>query len=55
MWQVAGLAFFWFVGSPQSKDGDERMEEKIDEILKMLDDKKAQRIFTKLEKKYPQR
>jgi hypothetical protein len=55
MWQVAGLAFFWFVGSPQSKEGQERMEEKIDEILKLLDDKNAQRISAKLENKYPKK
>ena len=28
VWQVAGLAFLWYVGSPQSKEGDDRKEEK---------------------------
>ena len=55
MWQVAGLAVLWYIGSPQSKEGDERKEEKIDEILKMLDDKKARKIISKLEKKYPKK
>src|SRR5262245_41965277 len=27
-WQVAGLAYLFYVGSPQSKEGDERKEEK---------------------------
>lgn len=33
IWQVAGLAFLLHVGSPQSKEGDDRKEEKIDAIL----------------------
>ena len=33
IWQVAGLAFLLHVGSPQSKEGDDRMEAKIDAIL----------------------
>jgi hypothetical protein len=32
VWQVAGLAFFLFVGSPQSKEGDDRKEAKLDII-----------------------
>jgi hypothetical protein len=53
MWQVAGLAFLLYVGSPQSKEGDERKEEKLDEILKILDSNKAEEIIKKLETKYP--
>ena len=37
IWQVAGLSILWYVGSPQSKEGDERKEEKMDMIIKMLD------------------
>src|SRR5215212_3913221 len=33
IWQVAGLAWLLHVGSPQSKEGDERKEEKLDELL----------------------
>ncbi len=33
LWQVAGLAILLHVGSPQSKEGDDRMEAKIDAIL----------------------
>ena len=53
MWQVAGLAILWHVGSPQSKEGDDRKEEKLDEILKLLDKKNADKIIKDLEKKYP--
>lgn len=53
MWQVAGLAFLFHVGSPQSKEGDDRKEEKIDLILKLLDPENADKSIQKLNKKYP--
>ena len=37
IWQVAGLAILLHVGSPQSKEGDERKEEKLDFILRAVD------------------
>jgi len=52
VWQVAGLSFLWYVGSPQSKDGDDRKEEKIDALLR-LQGKKGETILAALEKKYP--
>jgi len=39
LWQVAGLAILLHVGSPQSKEGDDRMEAKIDAILLAVDPK----------------
>ena len=33
VWQTAGLAIFYFWGSSQSKEGDERLEAKIDRLL----------------------
>lgn len=33
IWQVAGLAFLLYVGSPQSKEGTERLEAKVDFLL----------------------
>lgn len=53
IWQVAGLAFLLHVGSPQSKEGDERKEEKIDAILKAVEPKKAKAIIEQLDNKYP--
>jgi len=32
-WQAAGLAFLLFWGSSQSKEGDERIEAKVDALL----------------------
>jgi hypothetical protein len=37
IWQVAGLAFLYFWGSSQSKESDDRIEAKLDEILTRLD------------------
>jgi hypothetical protein len=53
IWQVAGLAFLWHIGSPQSKEGDDRKEEKLDAILKKLDPAYAQQVLRELELKYP--
>ena len=52
MWQVAGLAFLFYVGSPQSKEGDERKEEKLDAILKAVA-KDGDKEIDRLDKKYP--
>lgn len=35
LWQVVGLAYFLYVGSPSSKENDDRMEEKIDLLLSL--------------------
>src|ERR671916_1516369 len=39
MWQVAGLSFLLYVGSPQSKESSERIEEKIDLMMKRLQER----------------
>jgi len=51
VWQVAGLAFLLYVGSPQSKEGDDRKEEKLDAILKAVD-KNGEDVIAKLNNKY---
>ena len=55
MWQVAGLAFLFYLGSPQSKEGDDRKEEKLDAILAAVDEKNAERIIKSLDAKYPRK
>jgi hypothetical protein len=37
IWQFAGLAILLYVGSPQSREGDERKEAKLDAILEAVD------------------
>jgi uncharacterized protein DUF6766 len=34
IWQAAGLALFYYWGSSQSKEGDERLEAKVDALLR---------------------
>jgi hypothetical protein len=34
LWQVVGLAYFLYVGSPSSKENDDRVELKIDLLMK---------------------
>lgn len=33
LWQVVGLAYFLYVGSPASKENDDRLEAKVDALL----------------------
>lgn len=52
IWQVAGLAFLFHVGSSQSEENDERQEEKLDAILRKLDPKDADRVIADLARKF---
>jgi hypothetical protein len=52
MWQVAGLAFLLHIGSPQSKEGDDRKEEKIDSLLTALHPE-GESVIARLDRKYP--
>jgi hypothetical protein len=36
LWQVVGLAYFLYVGSPSSKENDDRVEAKIDALLELV-------------------
>ena len=47
------MSFPLYIGSPQSKEGDERKEEKLDEILRLLNSQRAGEIIDGLEGKYP--
>jgi hypothetical protein len=53
IWQVAGLAFLLYIGSPQSKEGDERKEEKLDYIIQKLDPENYNNLMREWEAKYP--
>ncbi len=37
IWQVAGLSILWYVGSAQSKEANDRLEEKVDLLIQKLD------------------
>ena len=55
MWQVGGLSFLLYVGSPQSKEGEQRLEKKLDAILQKIEPEKAQEIIETLKKEYPEK
>ena len=50
--QIAGLAALYAVGSPQSREGDERKEKKLDLILKAVDPENAEKELEKLDRDY---
>ena len=51
IWQVAGLAILLYVGSPQSREGDERKEAKLDAILQAVD-KDGKKTVAALDRKF---
>jgi hypothetical protein len=52
IWQVAGLAFLLHVGSPQSKEGDDRMEAKIDAILLAVEPRNGDELLKEIDGEY---
>lgn len=50
--QVGGLAFLLHVGSPQSKEGDDRKEAKLDAILEAIDPKNGRRLIERLDQQF---
>jgi hypothetical protein len=51
IWQVSGLALLYHIGSPSSKDGNDRLEEKVDLILQAVD-KDAKKQISRLDRVY---
>lgn len=50
LWQVVGLAYFLYLGSPSSKENDDRLEAKVDALLKQTPNGK--KIIAELDEKY---
>lgn len=55
IWQVGGLSLLLYIGSPESKEGDERKEEKLDLILKRISPDEADNLIKELDIKYPRK
>jgi hypothetical protein len=53
IWQVAGLTYLLYIGSPQSREGDERREAKLDAILCSIDRSTGNQVIEELDRKYP--
>jgi hypothetical protein len=53
LWQVVGLTILLYVGSPQSKESEDRTEEMLKEILRKVDPDGADNTLNALSRKYP--
>jgi hypothetical protein len=51
LWQVVGLAYFLYVGSPSSKENDDRAEAKLDALLHFHGEK-GRAIIEKLDEHF---
>ena len=49
LWQVVGLAYFLYIGSPASKENDDRLEAKIDALLRINAGEAGDRIIDSLD------
>ena len=52
LWQVVGLAYFLYVGSPASKENDDRMEAKIDALIKLQTGGDADALIDDIDRRY---
>ena len=55
IWQVVGLSILFYVGSPSSKEGDDRKEEKLDYVIEKLDPDNYRKLMHEWNKKYPKK
>ena len=51
LWQVVGLAYFLYLGSPSSHENDDRLEAKVDALLH-FQGKEGRKIIVKLDKHF---
>ena len=52
LWQVVGLAYFLYVGSPSSKENDDRLEAKIDALLRINAGAEADKLIDGIDEHY---
>ena len=52
LWQVVGLAYFLYVGSPSSKENDDRMEAKIDALLELVGKEKGLKLIEAIDESH---
>jgi len=55
LWQVVGLAYFLYVGSPSSKEGDDRMEAKLDALLELVGRERGQALIKEIDETHDRR
>ena len=52
LWQVVGLAYFLYVGSPASKENDDRLEAKVDALIRIVGEPDGARLIDDLDATY---
>jgi hypothetical protein len=52
IWQVVGLAYFLYVGSPASKENDDRLEAKVDALLRIVGGEDGGKLIEGLDRHY---
>ena len=52
MWQVMGLAYFLYIGSPSSKENDDRVEVKVDALLRAIGGDKADELIARIDHEF---
>ena len=52
LWQVVGLAYFLYIGSPASKENDDRIEAKIDALLRINGGDAADPLIKRLDEHF---
>ena len=52
LWQVVGLAYFLYLGSPSSKENDDRLEAKIDELIRMHGGDKGDALIERIDRDF---
>ncbi|MBW8882012.1 MAG: hypothetical protein JF615_11535 [Asticcacaulis sp.] len=55
LWQVVGLAYFLYVGSPSSKEGDDRMEAKLDALLELVGRERGLELTREIDESHERR
>ena len=52
LWQVVGLAYFLYLGSPASKENDDRIEVKIDAILRAVGGERSEDVIATIDREF---
>ena len=55
LWQVVGLAYFLYVGSPSSKENDDRLEAKVDALLELVGHARGRQILEQIDAHHERR
>ncbi|HEV7352234.1 MAG TPA: DUF6766 family protein [Brevundimonas sp.] len=55
LWQVVGLAYFLYVGSPASKENDDRLEAKVDALLELVGQQRGAALIEEIDRTHLRR